>query len=281
VWELRSIRRQLADRGLDWASDPLPDPPTPAGPIEVSVPISKPAEPHDQNALVTIARMTEYLKHDPELADPHHFRAHAWARLGRAARAEADFDEAVRLGPNDPTHLRCRAEFHFAHGRYTEAAADLDRILADAPAWSPPADLLARIALWHLAVAPPERLNGPRGHDLARRAASAEPNADDPLYRVVVGIGLMRTGYFAVAIDVLGEARGAAAGRYDALVYPTMALAHLALNDRTAAAEAIRRGAEAIEPATGYLRAACDRLRGEAAARFLISAIPIGWPPLR
>jgi WD40 repeat protein len=42
VWDLRLIRRQLADRGLDWKDLPLPDPPAPTGPVEVFIPIRTP-----------------------------------------------------------------------------------------------------------------------------------------------------------------------------------------------------------------------------------------------
>src|SRR5207253_2080173 len=145
-----------------------------------------------------------------------------------------------------------------------EAAADLDRILADAPAWPPPADLMARVALWHLVLARPDELDPKRGLALARRAADAD--AEDPLCRVALGLGLLRSDRPADAVAELSKVRGAAAGRYDGLVHPALALAYLALGDRPRAAEAIRRGAEAADRlptgrAVEYMRVARDRLR--------------------
>ena len=45
VWELRLIRRELAARGLDWEDQPIPDPPAPAGPVEIRVLTTTPAAP--------------------------------------------------------------------------------------------------------------------------------------------------------------------------------------------------------------------------------------------
>jgi serine/threonine protein kinase/WD40 repeat protein/Tfp pilus assembly protein PilF len=278
VWELRLIRRQLAARGLDWEDLPIPDPPAPAGPIEVRIPIATPAEQpaKDENPLATLSRMTAYLLHDPDLADPHHYRAHAWERLEMAGRAEADFDEAVRLRPGDPAIRECRAVFRFDRGRYAEAAADLDRVLADAPSWSPPVALLNKVAFWHLVLAPAGGRDPAKGLDLARRAVDRDPKAALP--RVALGVALLRAGRPAEAVKELDLARRDSTGRFDDLACPALALAHLAQGDRQAAADALRRAADARARLSGrrlpaHLQLARGALESESLAAYAVGLL--------
>jgi WD40 repeat protein/tetratricopeptide (TPR) repeat protein len=282
VWDLRLIRRQLAARGLDWDAPPLPEPSAPAGPVEVRVPIRTPAGPpaKDENPLVTVARMTEYLLHDPAQVAPHHYRAHAWDRLGMAARAEADFDEAVRIHPNEPDVRECRGLFLFARGRYAEAAADLEQVLAGAPAWPAAPDLLNRVAVWHLVLAPADRRDPGKGLDLARRAVARDGKS--PVYRITLGVALLRNGRPAEAVSALEEARANGGDRFDDLACPALALARLALGDRPRAAEALRQGAEAAGRLSAgrlleYARLERGRLEAEAAAAYLLGGPHAPW----
>jgi serine/threonine protein kinase/WD40 repeat protein/Tfp pilus assembly protein PilF len=274
VWELRLIRRQLAARGLDWDAPSLPDQ-APTRPVEVRVPLATPPTrpPKGEDPQKTIDRANEYLAHDPGLADPYHFRAHAWEDLGAADRAEADFDEAVRLRPGDPDIRECRAFFRFDRGRYAEAAADLDRCLADAPGWKSPAALLDKVALWHLVLAPPGGRDPLRGLDLARRAVAGDPKSALP--RVVLGIALLRAGRPAEAVTELNRACADGDGRFDDLADPALALAYVALGDRPGAADALRRAADArgrlsARRLPDYLHLARQALEAEALAAYVI-----------
>ncbi len=269
VWELRLIRRQLAERELDWEAPPLPgaDP----NPPEVEVrelnrtPPGPP--PKDEDPRVTVARMTEYLQHEPGRASPYHYRAHAWVRLRVPERAEADFDTAVGLHPRDAEIRGCRAMFRFEQRKYVQAAADVDRLLADALT-RPPAGLVNRAAVWHLILAPPDRRDAAKGLDLARRAAGG------PLDQFALGVALLRGGRPVEAVAELDRVRAAGDG-YDDLVYPALVGGYTLLGDHTRALEALRAGraAAARLPAgrlPEYLRLARDRLQAEAAAAVLV-----------
>jgi serine/threonine protein kinase/WD40 repeat protein/tetratricopeptide (TPR) repeat protein len=283
VWNLHLIRRQLADRGLDWDAPPVPPPSATPAPVEARVPITTPAAPppKGEEPLVTVSRMTAYLVHDPELAAPHHYRAHALERLGMAGRAEADFDEAVRLAPGDPDVRGCRARLRFARGRYAEAAADLDRVLADAPVRPPPVDLLNKLSVWYLVLAPAGQRNPAKGLDFTRRSVAHDPK--DAMSHFALGVALLRSGRPKEAVTKLNQVVAVGPGQYDDLVYPALVLGNMALGDSTRAAEALRLGSEAAARLSKqrhpeYLRLARDHLIAEATAAYLSAALPTPWP---
>jgi serine/threonine protein kinase/WD40 repeat protein len=109
VWELRSIRRQLATMGLDWdapaysnedrAALPLP-------PCQVELgPLARDVEHFIESPATLTERYTARLKNDPNDAEAYHHRGHALSQLRRNSEAINDFTAAIRLRPND-AHLR-------------------------------------------------------------------------------------------------------------------------------------------------------------------------------
>jgi hypothetical protein len=154
--------------------------------------------------------------------------------------------------------------------------ADFDRIRAHSPGWAVAPDLMAKMAVWHVVLAPADRRDPAKGLDLARRAAARDPRA--PLYRVALGVALVRSGRPAEAVCHLEHARQIGGGRLDDLAYPALTLAYLALGHREQAAEAFRQGEEAGRRLAAtrlpeYLRDARALLEAEAAAVALTS----GW----
>ena len=137
LWDLRVIRRRLAEMGLDWDARPLPAPKTsPVGaedrsPLKVDVdfgPLKRYSEQYqshlEQYTLPTeelVARYTERLRAHPGDPDSLHQRGHALLRLKSFEEALADFSTASSIRPLD-AHLRA---YHgvclFALNRYTQA----------------------------------------------------------------------------------------------------------------------------------------------------------------
>lgn len=64
-----------------------------------------------------------------ESAPCYTHRARAWQALGRADRAERDYDRAVELDPKDAASWINRGAFRLGAGRYHEAIADLQTAL--------------------------------------------------------------------------------------------------------------------------------------------------------
>jgi hypothetical protein len=296
VWDLRLIRRGLAARGLDWDPTPPPDPPARATSVEVLVPIKLPAvrPPASEPAGLTWARMSEYLAVDPDLADPHHYRAHAWDRLGKIDRAAADFDDAVRLAPYDREARECRIDFLFNRRRYADALAAFERGRADDPGWEPSADLLTAAALWYAILAPADRRDGAKGYDLAREAVRQAPG--HAAARAAVAVALLRLGRAGEAVSQDRARHAVAAGGLlllrrwgdavvelgrppaDELERYALALCYLAAGDRRPLADALRAGGPSPKrPLPVYVRDVHDAVAAEAAGRYLGA----GWLWLR
>ncbi len=103
LWDLRAVRRQLVEMGLDWGGPPYPrvraDSPSKPLTLEVVGPIPSPApdSPTDnpaerlrgQLALYTLATVTA-----PFHPEPYHQRGHVYQQLNQPRQAVADFTEA-------------------------------------------------------------------------------------------------------------------------------------------------------------------------------------------
>jgi tetratricopeptide (TPR) repeat protein len=79
VWDLRRIRRGLAELGLDWDAPPYPKPAAVEGPLKVAVRL------------------------DPKDPEPHLRLGWALFRQDKWAQAEKAFRQAVRLAPGNAT----------------------------------------------------------------------------------------------------------------------------------------------------------------------------------
>jgi serine/threonine protein kinase/WD40 repeat protein len=136
VWDLRSIRRRLAEMGLDWdapafseddpATAELPALPKP----EVDYgELSGHLELHSERPEVLVERYTARLKQDPNDAEAYHLRGHALLDMKRPEEALADFTAASAKRPQD-AHLHAnRGICLFLLKRYAPALDELEMAL--------------------------------------------------------------------------------------------------------------------------------------------------------
>jgi serine/threonine protein kinase/WD40 repeat protein len=111
VWDLRAIRRRLAELRLDWdppASFAIADAPGAFPPIPKPFRVDPGRfDSWLRNATETpaqiVARLTHAIEADPDDALARHDRAHALDRLKRFDEAIADFTAALKAAPTMPT----------------------------------------------------------------------------------------------------------------------------------------------------------------------------------
>jgi serine/threonine protein kinase/tetratricopeptide (TPR) repeat protein/WD40 repeat protein len=171
VWDLRRIRRQLADHGLDWdgpAYPPEPEGPSPLpAPLQLTVVggglLSDPAklsayergltflrlaaDPFDAQGNLDQARWLMRAKRHAEalpylqlaqLSRPESYPVRmneglCLMQLGRAAEAVPEFTAAARARPEDHRPRYQLAQAHKRLGRHAEAADDLTAVLVRYP----------------------------------------------------------------------------------------------------------------------------------------------------
>src|SRR5262249_7560433 len=73
---------------------------------------------------LAIADYNEAIRIDPDDADAFYGRGNAWREVGDNARAIADYDEAIRLDPNHAPALNNRGAAWLAKGQSDRAVAD-------------------------------------------------------------------------------------------------------------------------------------------------------------
>jgi lipoprotein NlpI/transglutaminase-like putative cysteine protease len=82
----------------------------------------------------TVAKTTEAIKSGKltgsDLAASYCLRSNAYADLGMLVEALADANEAVKLVPNSPTSLQCRAEAYFEAGEFKKSVDDYSTAIA-------------------------------------------------------------------------------------------------------------------------------------------------------
>ena len=80
-----------------------------------------------------IADYDETIRLDPNNAEAYRVRAAAKFEIGRYEQAVADYDQAIRLNPNDAEAYRIRAAAKVEIGRYEQAFEDFDEAIRLAP----------------------------------------------------------------------------------------------------------------------------------------------------
>jgi Tfp pilus assembly protein PilF len=148
LFDLRSIREQLKELGLDWDAPPLPDAPrVRPEPLQVEVPQGNFQETLAANRLVASAgRLARAKKHTESLAalrqaiqtDPSHARAHndlAWQLLAgpkelRDPKSALPLArKAVELAPKQSDYLNTLGVALYSNGEPREAVAVLEKSL--------------------------------------------------------------------------------------------------------------------------------------------------------
>ena len=137
VWDLRVIRRQLAEMGLNWDAPAFPEgdaaspdlPPLP--PLKVDYgPLTADLEHLSERPEPLVERYSARIKQNPNDFDAYHHRAHALFQLNRAPAAIDDLSQAIRLRPDDAHLLHLRAQVYARGLRKLEPAiADLEAAL--------------------------------------------------------------------------------------------------------------------------------------------------------
>jgi tetratricopeptide (TPR) repeat protein len=109
VWDLRAIRRKLAERDLDWnlpAYGPPKESDSPSAPLRVVVDRTSVEEQdprlYEQQLRKSIAEWTKDIQADPRSVDLLVKRAFAYFQLGEFVEARADLEKALELDPQNP-----------------------------------------------------------------------------------------------------------------------------------------------------------------------------------
>jgi WD40 repeat protein/Flp pilus assembly protein TadD len=265
VWDLRVIRRELAEMGLDWDAEPLPDPPAeaprPVPAVEVDAgAVAQFAAPPNETPARRVERCSAILKADPDDVEAYHDRAHAYETLGRFAEAVADFTEALKRWPDNAHFVACRGTDHVGLKQYTEAAADLERSLALDENQAGACNQLAR-----LQVTGPEPLRNPgKALPLAERAVKLA--GGQATYHNTLGIVYYRNGRYQDAIRELDASLRGGRGQFDAFDLYFQAMCHQQLGEAEKAKACFDRAARWQEgrKLPAYQREVLQQFRVEA-----------------
>jgi WD40 repeat protein/tetratricopeptide (TPR) repeat protein len=213
VWDLRRIRRQLAELGLDWDAPPYPDAPPPAAakPLRVTVDLGDLqhlADFPDPNKAVALFTLSLALQPMNPLA--YLQRGRAYGRLNQGREAIADYSVfLILVPPKDPRRPKVlfrRATNYSQIGDQAAALADLHEMTRHDLRHMPWPDEVARRfneAAWRSvkpSAAGPER---EKALALARKAVELAPG--DVLYRNTLGMLEYRLGRWRDAAATLGE----------------------------------------------------------------------------
>jgi tetratricopeptide (TPR) repeat protein len=250
AWDLRAIRRRLADLGLDWDAPayPVDDPWGPAVPplprLQVDFgELTEHLQHHNEDPAILVDRHAARLKDAPDDVDALHHRAHALSDLGRYAEAIDDLGRAIRMRPEDAHFRASRGVMHRHLNQFEPAIADLEASLAlqaDSPlerGWL--ADCCNNRA-WELATGPQPRHALDRALALCRRAVALLPGDAGSLN--TLGVIHYRAGRYDEAIAALERSRAAESGRSDGFNHFFLAMAHHRLGHREAARACFDRG---------------------------------------
>ena len=209
VWDLRSIRRQLAAMGLDWEWPALPETTAPARavePLRLIVDVGL----HDFSRLpysqAEIERLDTALETDPD--EWYALLRRAWisTQRGRDAAAVADLTRALGIRPGDHRALTNRAEALLRQGRYESCLSDYEAALPAAPDQAAAHNNLA----WMYVTVPPPARDATKALPHARRGVELMPKVAG--YHNTLGIVLARLGRHRESVDELETSLAASSG---------------------------------------------------------------------
>jgi tetratricopeptide (TPR) repeat protein len=125
IFDLRAIRRQLREIGLDWSDEPLP----------------APAEERSRTPLDIRVVGADLVGRNPRVLNEVWRLVTGPARQRDPARALELIQEEMKLQPNDPTFLSTLGVVQYRNGQYKEAVATLEKSLAASKGQSDAIDL--------------------------------------------------------------------------------------------------------------------------------------------
>jgi serine/threonine protein kinase/WD40 repeat protein/tetratricopeptide (TPR) repeat protein len=217
VWDLRSIRRQLGELGLDWDLPPCPPPPwgDAPSPLQLTIntgPLGAPRNPPQLGAALAINSLALALI--PCNAEAAFRRGVASALLENWPEALEDADFALALEPGHVGALYLRGQAHQRLGHHREALADFHAAFEHEPQQVPSLedlqkalDLDPRSAqaqddlAWTIVTGPPEKRFPGLALLAAERAVLLAPR--NAHFRNTLGVVHYRLGRWHQAIHVL------------------------------------------------------------------------------
>jgi serine/threonine protein kinase/WD40 repeat protein/tetratricopeptide (TPR) repeat protein len=235
VWDLRLIRRQLAEMGLDWDLPSLPPCAEEVKPLRVRVsPAERPLPSAELDARARLERGLLYvqlrqyalgwadferastldpernpwvealqahsqaIERNPNEAEAYHWRAHTHERLGRWEEAIDDHSRAIELDARRRGYLVCRRRAYLSTGQIDRAAEDLRE------AHQEDEDQMSRLARWLLTAPTPLHREPTLALELAKELVRRAPRV--AVYWNTLGVAHYRLGEWKAAIQALEEA---------------------------------------------------------------------------
>jgi WD40 repeat protein len=183
VWDLRLIRSQLQEMGLDWVWPEFP-PAQQASPprrtVEVDPGVLRPHPFKDDRQ--TVAVYSLFLALQSVNPEAHFWRGLAYGRLSQSRAAIEDYSKFLALTPRqDPRRIEilCRRATNYdILNDYSGLAAALEELLAVEPDRFPWPDLVAlqcNHVAWHYVLIPPPKPWPSNLLAFARKAVEIEP----------------------------------------------------------------------------------------------------------
>jgi eukaryotic-like serine/threonine-protein kinase len=265
VWNLRAIRDELVEMGLDWDWPPLPAPEvvtTAAGPLRVATDLGGHDFSWGGSNPQEVDRLNEALEIDP--GDLHAMvrRGRVFIGMGRHDQAMADFARALTIRPGDPRILAARGEAYLRKKQYAPGFADCEASLAALPDQASIQNSLA----WAYATAPPSLRDSAKAVTHARSAVRLAPEIGN--YHNTLGVALSRAREFRESVIELDTSLATAGRKNTAFDLFFLAMCHFHLGDAGRAKvdfdRACRLSSEA-PPAAGNAEE-LQLIRGEAEA---------------
>ncbi len=243
VWNLRLIRQQLAEMGLDWNLPAFRAAPESREPLKVTVDLGDQAKPlplkpsskspeelRAQQLLYTLLAGLS-----PLHPEPVHQRGHVHEQLGQGREAIADFTAALALEPQPArrAHLfDARAKNHLRLQEYLQAIADWEESLALKPEQPEVRKALAQAAnnrAWRLSTGPEEERDPSQAVPLAQQAVRQAKEESN--YWNTLGVAHYRAGEWEAAIKALEESERLAPGKHFSFNAFFLAMCHHQLGD--------------------------------------------------
>jgi WD40 repeat protein/Flp pilus assembly protein TadD len=243
VWDLRTIRRRLAEMGLDWDAPPFAPPEDstvdskhpPAVNVHVDFgPLKRyrdvywsHLEQHTIPAEELVTDCTYRLRALPGDPDLLHQRGHALLTLNRSEEALADFSAASAKRPRDMHLWAYRGVCHLALEQYEPALDHLEQALqTDPESVLAIADLgkLLNVRAWELVSGARSQSDSLLAARLAQISVALSPGQQTTLN--TLGVAQYRASRFAEAIGTLEKSLVAGQGEFDGFDLFFLAMAH-------------------------------------------------------
>ena len=142
VWDLRSLRQQLADLGLDWDLPPYPplDQKKEAAPLRATVDLGKlasvpkrPDQSDTDKLRQEVEKQRQAIARNPNDAEAYCQRGRLYIRLQEFSKAVDDFNQAIALKPEYFEAYHHRGHAHERLGQAQKAIDDFSAALKGQP----------------------------------------------------------------------------------------------------------------------------------------------------